>query len=256
MYIDEVGTDDLLHLEQDNHRYLSLTGTIIRQDHVGAVLNPALLRLKQDVFLFDVDEQIHLHRSDIARRRGVFGQLRDDARRAMFDEGIRQIMSDTEYSVITAFVDKLAMTRQQHWQQRHPYHYLIEILVEKYVQFLERQDDIGDIMPEARRGKKDKALQAEFTRVKENGTRFVSVERVHSRIRAANLKFRTKKDNVSGLQLCDLLAHPSHIHIRDSMEHPVNVGPFAEGVIGILRDQKYDRSNRGRIEGYGIKTCP
>lgn len=256
LYLDEVGTDDLVHLEKDNHRYLSLTGVAIKLQHVGDVLNPSVRKLKQSVFNIDPDDNIHFHRSDIVGKKGVFGQLRDANKLAEFDRGIASIINDTEYTVITAVVDKLAMSRKGYWATTHPYHYLMEILVEKYAQFLERKKSIGDIMPEARRGKKDKALQLEFERVKENGTKFVSSERIGSVIRANKLKFRTKEHNISGLQLCDLVAHPSLMHIRDSQGHAVTLGAFAIKVRNTLEASKYDRSYYGKINGYGIKTVP
>ncbi|WP_170458387.1 hypothetical protein [Ruegeria arenilitoris] len=146
--------DDLVHLERDNHRYLSLTGTILDLEYVGDVLIPEIESLKREIFDFDPDDQLHLHRTDIAKKKGVFGQLSDPDLNVEFDRRMFRLLGETEYTVITAVVDKLEMTRQAHWEQQHPYHYLMEIIVEKYAQFLERRNDIGDIMPEARQGKK------------------------------------------------------------------------------------------------------
>lgn len=256
LYLDEVGTDDLNNLDKDNHRYLSLTGTIIDRDHVRDILQPNLLKLKQSCFDFDPDDKVCLHRSDIVRRRGIFGQLNENAKRELFDKQLRTLLVETNYTVVTVLVDKLEMTKRSYWEQQHPYHFLMEVLVEKYAQFLERHNAIGDIMPEARRGKKDRALQQAFEEVRLSGTRYVSSGMIESTIRAKYLKFRTKNDEIAGLQLCDLIAHPSHICIRDSLGHPVKVGDFATVVREILHEAKYDRSKRGKIDGYGIKFLP
>lgn len=112
-------------------------------------------------------------------------------------------------------------------------------------------------MPESRQTKKDTRLQDAFAFSRENGGKFVRSERIQSAIRTRNLKFRKKKDNISGLQLCDLLAHPSHIYVRELMGHDVSPGPFAKRVIDILKHEKYDRSpETGIISGYGIKHLP
>ncbi|MCK0120106.1 DUF3800 domain-containing protein [Loktanella sp. F6476L] len=260
LYLDEVGTDDLSHLENDNHRFLSLSGVIVELAHVEGFLNPAIRQLKHSVFEFDPDDVVHLHRSDIVKRKSVFGQLNDNKKRELFDGLVLNLVQNTEFRLITVVIDKLEMTRQHHWEQKHPYHYLMEIMVEKFVQFLERVDDIGDIMPEARQGKKDRKLQEVFSDAKQNGTRFLNgergVERIHSRIRGSQLKFRTKKDNISGLQLCDLVAHPSHMYIRSQKRHDVRLGAFAESILPVLIDVKYDRSAWGRVDGYGTKYCP
>ncbi|MEO9628996.1 MAG: DUF3800 domain-containing protein [Sulfitobacter sp.] len=254
--MDEVGTDDLSCLDNDNHRYLSLTGVIIQLSDVDVFLNPALRNIKREVFETDPDEIVHLHRSDIVRRKKVFGQLNSNAKRELFDGLVLSLVQEADYKVITVLIDKLAMTERRHWENKHPYHYLMEIMVEKYVQFLERQNDIGDIMPEARQGKKDSALQNEYSRIWSDGTRFKSAQDIQGRLRAKSLKFRRKQDNISGLQLCDLIAHASHMYVRSRQSHAVAIGKFSRPIVKVLVEEKYDRSYRGRIEGYGYKYCP
>ena len=70
--------------------------------------------------------------------------------RARFDEAILGVMREADYTVITIFLDKLGMDGKFHWERGHPYHFLMEVLVEKYALCLERRNSIGDIMPEAR----------------------------------------------------------------------------------------------------------
>lgn len=256
LYIDEVGTDDLTALDKDNHRYLSLTGVAIDLEHVDVFLNPEVRKIKNEIFDVDPDEVVHLHRSDIVRRKKVFGQLNQNDKRSKFDEMIMQLFRDAKFTAITVLIDKLEMTHQKHWENNHPYHYLLEILVEKFVQFLERNGSTGDIMPEARRGKKDRALQIEFSRIWHEGTRFKSSESVQQRLPAKSLKFRQKQDNISGLQLCDLIAHASHMYVRETQGHSVALGEFGKAVRDILVQEKYDRSYSGKILGYGYKYCP
>ena len=256
LYIDEVGTDGLTNLDKDNHRFLSLTGVAVKLDHVRDCLEPNMNWIKANVFDHDPDTPLVFHRKEILGFKGPYEVLRDDSKRQLFDQAILNLISLTEYTVITALIDKQWMMRQGHWQRLHPYHFLMEIIVEKYTQFLERKNDIGDIMPESR-GSKDNLLQVAFDNVRQRGCDFVNADRIRSKIRAPSLKFRTKKDNVSGLQLCDLLAHPSHMFVRKRMGHDVNLGPFAEKVSDILKQTKYDRSLRtGKIVGYGIKHLP
>lgn len=185
-----------------------------------------------------------------------FGQLSNEEKRLRFDEELIRFLTAPDYKVLTVMVDKRAMMNQGHWQQQHPYHYLMEIMIEKFVQFLERFDASGDIMPEARQGKKDQALQQAFNEVRANGTRYVTPERIVRKLRASNLKFRTKKDDVAGLQLCDIIAHPSHMNIRHQSGHEVALGRFTENVLVILNRDKYDRSRMGQISGYGTKYFP
>lgn len=74
---------------------------------------------------------------------------------------------------------------------------------------------------------------------------------------SSNLKFRYKRDNVAGLQLADLLAHPSHMVIRERMGHEVTLGGFCKQVAEMLNGSKYDRSaTSNAIVGYGMKWLP
>ena len=113
-------------------------------------------------------------------------------------------------------------------------------------------------MPEARNGKKDNTLQRAFEEVRNKGTGFISADRIQSSIRAEKLKFRTKKDNIAGLQLCDLIAHPSHIYIRLVMGHNVKLGEFSNKIMDYLIEKKYDRDPKipSRTVGYGVKHLP
>lgn len=256
LYVDEVGTDDITHLTKDNERYLSLTGLAMKIPAARDDLTPKLDWIKARVFDHDPDNPLIFHRADIVNRKRAFGRLNNDDTRRLFDEAIFRTMNIVDYTIITALIDKQGMINQPNWKNHHPYHYLMGILVEKYVQFLERKADVGDIMPEGRRGKKDAALQLAFEGVLDAGTYYVSAARMASRIHSRQLKIRYKFNNISGLQLCDLIAHPSHMHIRQRMLHRVNLGQFCERVCELLVRTKYDRSNTGLIQGYGYKWLP
>ncbi|MBB4142732.1 DUF3800 domain-containing protein [Rhizobium rhizoryzae] len=256
MYVDEVGHDDLTNLEEDNYRYLSLTGIAMKVTDARDDLTPRFDWIKANVFDHDPDDPLIFHRSDIVQRKRAFGVLNDDTKRATFDAHVLGAMSDVPYTVITALIDKHGMVNQPNWRNQHPYHYLMEILVEKFVQFLERKNDIGDIMPEGRKGKKDAELQKAFTGVLSRGTYYVSRTRMNERISSQTLKIRYKPNNIAGLQLCDLLAHPSHIYIRQRMGHAVTPGDYCNRVTPVLVQHKYDRSQSGFVRGYGYKWLP
>lgn len=253
LYVDEVGTDDLSGLHKDKHRYLSLTGIAMEYRHARDFLEPSFNEIKAELFDQDPDAPIIFHRSDILGGKGPFEKIRtDETFRKKFNESMHYVFLKTNYKVITVVIDKGWMLEQKHWKNTHPYHFLMEVLTEKYVQFLERHKAKGDIMPESRKGK-DGLLQNASDNVRERGTDYVSSERIKQSIPARALKFRCKPDNIAGLQLCDLLAHPSHMFVRERQKHDVSPGPFAKQVFDILRNQKYDRSSYGRIEGYGYK---
>lgn len=256
LYVDEVGTDDITHVDDDNNRYLSLTGVAMKVTDARDDLIPKFDWIKVNIFNHDPDEPLIFHRTDIVQRKRAFGVLNNDATRALFDQRLMDAMTSSTYKVITAFIDKRGMINQPHWSNQHPYHYLMEILVEKFTQFLERKHDVGDIMPEGRKGKKDDLLQKAFENVLDKGTHYVSSARIKARI-TRNLKIRYKPNNIAGLQLSDLLAHPSHMDVRHRMQHAVTLGDFCLRVSDLLTQHKYDRSPfNGKIMGYGLKWLP
>jgi hypothetical protein len=96
--------------------------------------------------------------------------------------------------------------------------------------------------------KEDKRLKASFAKLWEEGTEYVGPERFKSVLTSKQLKVKPKVNNISGLQLADLIAHPSRNEIL--MENSLldgKIGPFAEGVIAILQDKYYRHA--GKIYG-------
>jgi len=65
-------------------------------------------------------------------------------------------------------------------------------------------------------------------------------------------KVRQKSSNVPGLQLADLIAHPSRNEILvEGLYEDVQLAPFATRIVALLREKYYQRD--GRIHGYGKK---
>lgn len=256
LYVDEVGTDDMGAVENDDHRYLSLTGVAMTLEAARDDLGPKFNWVKSTIFEHDPDNPIIFHRRKIVQRKESFGALNDLRKADLFDRAMMKIIRQCDYTVITAIIDKLDASKRERWREKHPYHYLMQILVEKFARFLVRKDSFGDIMPEGRKGKKDAALQEAYETVRTQGNYYFPPEQICYRIPSQKLKFRYKQDNVAGLQLADLLAHPSHMYIRSTRGHPVSLGRYARQVATVLVQSKYDRSTTGKIHGYGIKFLP
>ncbi len=198
LYIDETGTDDLTHAANPAHKYLSLTGVIIHLDHVEAQATPNMNAIKERFFplsAFDPDDRLGpviFHRKEIIGRKGRFGALNDPTIQSAFNTDILRYLAATDYKVITVVLNKEAMLRQQHWREKHPYHYCMQILVEKYALWLQRCGSKGDVMAEERKGKKDQALIQAFVDVCRDGTRYATNTLIQSRLTAKTLKMRAK----------------------------------------------------------------
>lgn len=91
-------------------------------------------------------------------------------------------------------------------------------------------------------------LKAAYKRLWEQGSFFMGPEQFQKVLTSSQLKVNPKSANISGLQLADLLAHPSRCEIlaeRGLLGRPP--ASFTARLIEILQT-KYDR-NRGEIFG-------
>jgi hypothetical protein len=97
LFIDEVGNSDLSGSAQDdNVRYLSLTGILTTIDHHRKLIKPGMDALKTAVFGSD---GVILHRREIIRREGAFAVLRDEEPAKIFNEGLKVFVECAPYLV-------------------------------------------------------------------------------------------------------------------------------------------------------------
>jgi hypothetical protein len=256
MYVDEVGNSDLKSSANPNHRYLSLTGVIFELDHILDVVHPSLEQLKRDFFRSHPDDPVVLHRKELVNSKFPVDSLRDPNVMAGFNSRLLSILNGCDYTVITAVIDKHEFNQQYVVWKDDPYRYCLEVLVERYVRWLEREESFGDVMAESRGGAEDRRLKASFLRVWRDGTSYVGHERFEKRIISQELKVKPKNTNVAGLQIADLIAHPSFTATKCRQQNTALPDNFGGTIAQILEESKYDRSWNGRINGWGRKWLP
>ena len=256
LYIDEVGNPDLKSSRDPNHRYLSLTGVQFSLEYVDKVLYPELERLKKNFFRYHPDDPIILHRKKIVNKRHPFESLNDPLIDSNFRLGILALLRNLEYCVFTVVIDKLEHLNQYKIWHYDPYHYCLEIIIERYVLWLEENNSTGDVLAESRGGKEDMRLKSSFKRHYENGTRFISTAKMGERLTSCELKVKKKENNIAGLQIADLIAHPSFKATLARHHNQSLPKTFGGEIAKILEESKYYRSYSGRIEGRGRKWLP
>ena len=256
MYIDEVGNSDLGASSDPNHRYLSLTGVIFELDYVSQTVFPTLEDLKRQFFNSHPDEPVILHRKELVNKRYPFARLREPIVEASFNQALLQMLSTLDYVVITAVIDKLEHSRRYTVWRFDPYHYCLTVLVERYVRWLQSRNQVGDVLAESRGGKEDLRLKDSYERLYEEGSDYVPPTHFSRSLTSRQLKLKAKSNNIAGLQIADLIAHPSYratLARRDGQALPTN---FGGQIASILNTSKYYRDHRGRVEGWGQKWLP
>lgn len=256
MYVDEVGNSGLNTSSDSRHRYLSLTGVVFDLDHVAEVVSPRLEDLKWRHFRSHPDEPLVLHRKELVNKRPPFDRLRDAEAEAHFNQDLLGLLRDSEYIVITVAIDKWEHhTRYSVWHY-DPYHYCLMALVERYAVWLEEQNQSGDVLAEGRGGNEDMRLKQSYETLWQRGTEYISAHRLQAALTSRQLKVKRKDNNIAGLQIADLVAHPSQRAMVIEREQLPPKPDFGAQIETILCLDKYRRSTQGQIAGWGKKWLP
>ena len=256
LYIDEIGNSDLGSSQNPNQRYLSLTGVIVDLNYVNNCLFPEMEELKRKYFGSHPDEPIVFHRKELVNRVSPFAELRNAKIEKAFNGELLSSLESWQYSVVTVVLDKLQHMEQYQVWRYDPYHYCLKMLVERYVRWLQRCNAVGDVMAESRGGREDLRLKKSFERVHVEGSEWVTPEVIQGHLTSSQLKVKPKANNIAGLQLADLLAHPGYKTALARRNREALPGNFGGQIGQILLDSKYDRNQAGKIDGWGIKWLP
>lgn len=259
LFIDEVGNGDLAgSAANDNVRFLSLTGILTRVDLHDKRFVEAMTALKMDIF---GDPTVILHRRDIVRRdKPPFNMLVDTRLRDRFNDGVLGLIRSLPYIALTVSIDKRQHLERYSAWHFDPYHYCLRCLVERYVRWLMRNDGKGDVVIEARYKAADKRAKASFRSIYDRGTEHLPPSQIQSRLLSHDLRLEPKSANTPGIQLADLIAHPSHRSMRwdrDGRPQTAAADDFGQRIVDILLERRYARHPKsGVIEGWGRKWLP
>ncbi len=256
LYIDEYGNSSLKTSSNDEGRYLSLTGVAIERDYVRTTAHPQFEALKHKYFPSHPDEPIILHRKELMQRNFPFAILRNPEKRTTFDNELFAYLEAWEYTVFTAVIDKSEHLQRYGAWSRNPYHYCLEVILERYVHWLEMRNSVGDVMAESRGTREDRSLASAFSGIYERGTDFIKSERFQSCLTSKQLKTPDKLRNIAGLQLADLMAFPGFLSCLTVHGETRTIAPFNARMITIMDHLRFYRSPGGRIDGYGRKWLP
>src|SRR5581483_10680274 len=251
----ETGNGDLRVARDDaNQQYLSLTGLAVRQDLHDTKITEQLAQLKRSIF---GDPSIVLHRRELVSQKGGFSRLKDSEVRAKFSSQVADLLRGLPATVFTVTVDKRAFLEEQVRRPFGAYHYALVCLLEWFVLWLDQRGAYGDVEGEMRGPKDDAQLRRTLRFFYEGIGTDLRKEVIQSRLTTSALRLKSKKANIAGLQIADLLAYPA---LRAHKSHRLGVGKSKdEGAVlaEILEISKYYRNvSDGEVEGWGRKWLP
>lgn len=241
-FLDETGDHGLSFIDPNFPLFL-LCGCLLRED-ILLEFEEELDELKVDIF---GTKEVVFHSRNIRKCEGSFQVLFDlDLKKELY-ERLNGIIERTEFTIIGAGVDKKEHVIKYGKGAKDPYALSLSFILERLIFCLDLMDKESrvEIVAEKRGKKEDGMLISHYNSIIDRGTYYVSSERFFSRI--ADFQFRTKLDNVNGLQLADLCAYPLARHVINPQEPYI---PFK-----IIKGKIYC-DQRGNIDGWGLKMFP
>lgn len=252
LYIDESGDHTYYKLEDPAKRYLGLTGVFIETEYYRTIFQPEMERLKQKHFPHSPDEPVILHRKNIINRWGPFWRLRDTESERAFNEDLLLFIGEQNYTIITVVIDKKTHIERYHKAAYHPYYYCLDVLLERYCGFLNFRNAIGDVMAESRGATEDLELRRAYQKLYRGGTGFRESNFFRRALTSLEIKLKPKSKNIAGLQLSDLLAHPSKQEILIEEQRLDDPGDnFGKQICQRIQAKYNQQVYEGRIKGYG-----
>lgn len=249
LYVDESGDHTYKKLENPWHKHLGLLGVWFKLEGDYGEFCEGLARLKRDIFGIDPDETLVLHRTEIKGRKGPFGCLQDEALDQRFCSSLIALVESSKFKMASATIDKAAH-KVKYAQPIHPYHFAMTALVERYGFWLNENRQRGDAMVESRGRTEDGQLEAVYRKVATVGTFYLKAGGAQKAFTSKSLKVRPKTDDIAGLQLADLLAHPIKMQGLVERGHCEPRGGFARELAAAARP-KYRDYHGGVVTGRG-----
>ena len=186
-----------------------------------------------------------LHSRDIRKCEKEFCILLNGDVKSAFYKQINDIISESQYTIITAAIDKNAYCSKYTSAGPDPYDIALSFVVERMVFLLEglklKSREVL-IVIEKRGKKEDRMLAQHFETIRNKGTYYVS----KARMAGCNIsiEFRDKKQNIAGLQLADLIAYPVARRVMDRCAENAS--------FEIFQNKIYQKN--GKL--YGLKIFP
>ena len=156
-----------------------------------------------------------------------------------------QVISTRDYTIVSSAILKENYIRKYGRLSDDVYEISLSFIIERavfYLDDLKRKDITLDIIIEKRGNREDSKLKEHFQRMLSRGTGYVTPDRLKAY--GVQIFFKSKRENINGLQLADLIAYPIARHVLE----PDRINPSFE----IFRDKIYG----GMDKRYGLKIFP
>lgn len=203
VFLDECGDHTMDSIDRDFPLFL-LSAVVVKRDDYQKLIIPEMAKLKLN---FWDHEGVNLHSRDIRKAKGAFSFLQVSEVRHSFLTALSELMRNLPYNLFISAIRKDRHLNLKGVNADNPYELALEHTLDKLVHFMSIQGVSSlPFVGEARGKNEDQSLQATFYRMMNEGTSRIEKSKVRDLDCA--LSFRRKFDNIAGIQLADLCAHP------------------------------------------------
>ena len=244
MFLDESGDHSLVKIDSQ-FPIFCLAGCIFDEAQYQRESNAKIDAFKIRYFS---DSNTVLHSREIRKCEPPFNILLNKNTKQSFYIDLNKVMADLPYTILATVILKEKLKNQYH-DPANPYSLSLQFIMERFLYYLEENNDVGYISVESRDPKSNTDLLNTFTDIINNGSASdahrVSADRFQRKIQ--KMIFVTKQQNENGHQIADLVAYPIAKFGLDSKK--------SNPAFDVLKP-KFRKSGSGEILGYGLKIFP
>jgi hypothetical protein len=243
-FLDETG-DHSLKIIDPQYPIFILVSCIFEEEYYNKHVISKINHFKVKYF---GDTDVILHSYDIRKQKGPFKILTKTKTRITFYKDLNNLIGSFDFSIIASVIMKSELKKIKDKLKnisKDPYEICFEFLLERFVMFMQRMRDQGDMSFESRDDSSNMRLLNLYESFKKHGSSRIGHTDIKKRIAA--ISFPSKSANIIGHQISDLIAYA----IARFVLHPER-----ENKLYGMIHHKFVRGKYNKLVGCGLKVFP
>jgi hypothetical protein len=239
LFLDESNTNG------SNIKHLCLGGVIIEEEIYKKTIIKDINAIKNSVF---GNSEVILHESEIRDAKDEYSEMRKPEKRNLFWNELNRVFSSGNITTIGAAINvEKYKSIYDGSSLNDEYFIVLQIVLENFIHFLQKNNAIGSVYIESRDYKKDKELRNIYYKIMANGTLYLNANSFQDKL-LNNLNFTIKEDNNVGVQLADFI--PGTLNRKCN-----NLNPKNPSIIAAIESNLYN-GDCNLSERFGFKIMP
>ncbi len=247
LYIDETGDHSLTRIDK-TYPIFVLTGVIVDETYHQNDLTDELNKLKLRHF---GTEDVVLHSQEMTHpkiaKNSAYTRFLDASFRTSFYRDFGLLLRRSRVSIVACVIMKSKHFANYGLEAKDPYLLSFDNLLNRLV-FDLNDSQRGIIVAESRNSTLDNQLEIAYLAARIEGTNKVRPAELKLKLNPT-IQFRQKSDNVTGLQIADMVASPLARHFLDKPERTGHQLAYSDVFSKV-------RSIKGRWQNVGITVFP